>query len=340
MKKILIATVTSAAIITLFIFPDAAHSGAAVGLRLCADILIPSLFTFMVLSLFLIKSNALFILEKPLYLLSRSIFRSYSPIGILLSFVGGYPLGAHLIKEEFEAGKIDTPHANARLCYGVNAGPAFIITAVGRCILGSTLIGVIIFVSVTTAAVLNGIIFSRILIKEKPKPTVNIGAPAPLSGAFILSVTQASSSMLIICGYTVFFSVIIHILSLLTQSSGTFEFAAAVLEITNGITVIKNAPVPLIAAAIAFGGISVHCQVLSTLKNIPINLGIFYLSRISQAVLAYIFTRLSLLLPIPVQTIASSENITGFSQSSIPLTLSMMLMSVTLIAWVKKPAEK
>ena len=61
--------------VLLCIYPLEAANGAANGLGCCLNILIPSLFPFMVLSVFVIQSGAANYLDRPLGSFCRLIFR-------------------------------------------------------------------------------------------------------------------------------------------------------------------------------------------------------------------------------------------------------------------------
>lgn len=325
-----------AGIALLFLFPEQAKSGAAAGLSLSAQVLIPSLFPFMVLSLFLTRSGVLSFLEKPLSVFTRALFRSNSAIAILLAFIGGFPLGGQLIGAAYRRGEITAEEANARLACGVNPGPAFVITAVGMGMLGSKAAGVLLFCAITAASVINGVIFSRILVKDVPRRAADETQGVNLASGFVTSVSDSVTAMITIAGYAVFFSSVISILNGLNLGAPVHRGLGAVLEVTTGAALLKDAPLPLLAGAIGFGGVSVHCQVLSALRDVPVRLGVFYLGRLTHAALATGITWVLLrTLPISVPTIVSTGNLGSVSEFSLPLTLAMMLMSVTLIASVR-----
>lgn len=325
----------------LFIFPEAAGAGAAAGLKLTGTVLIPSLFTFTVLSVFLINSQTLRFLERPLSVISRALFRSNSPTALLMSFIGGFPVGAKLLSEEYKNGCITENELNARLCCGVNPGPAFVITAVGCGMLKSAGMGTVLFAAVTGASVMNGIIFSRALKISPIQKAHKRSNTTHLTSCFVESVYSSSISMLQIAAFTVLFSVIIYILKEINLGDSFFIAAAAILEVTTGTSVAITFPLPVIAAVIGFGGLSVHFQVLSALSKAPVNLKVFFTSRISHGAMSFLFAKLLLIfVPISKETVLKAGNISGVGDFSLPLTLSMMLMCLTLIVTAKENLSK
>lgn len=332
LKGSLAGTVSIIGLVLLFLFPKQAKTGAAAGLSLAAQVLIPSLFTFMVLALFLSKSGALSLFEAPLGSITRRLFRCNHAVAILLGFVGGFPLGGQLIGDAYRRGALTADEANARLSCGINAGPAFIITAVGTGMLGSRTAGVVLFVSITAASIVNGVLFSRILIKAVPQHRAEQPGGIGVTRGFVASVSDSANAMLRIAGYTVFFSTLIYIIKEIGLNANVFRIVGAVLEVTTGVALLKEAPLSLIAAVIAFGGVSVHTQVLSALRDVPVHMGLFYLSRLTHALLSAAITRLLLwIVPISVPAVVRVGTLGSVSAFSLPLTLAMMLMSVTLI---------
>ena len=157
-------------IVLLFLLPEAAKNGAWQGLLACAEVVVPSLFPFMTVSLFLTKTGLPKWVSRPLDLLCRGLFLDRHGVDILLSFTAGFPVGGLLIAEEYKAGLLNERRAAARMTYCVNSGPAFIITAVGLGMLGSAEIGLLLFLAVTAAALANGIVFSRLLLSREETP--------------------------------------------------------------------------------------------------------------------------------------------------------------------------
>ena len=79
-------------------------NGALQGLLYCGNILIPSLFPFMVLSSFAVKSGLSEFAGRILAPLTKKIFHTDGCAGaiILLGLVGGFPIGAKRVVTLYE----------------------------------------------------------------------------------------------------------------------------------------------------------------------------------------------------------------------------------------------
>ena len=115
------------------LYPQSSAQGARDGLTLCAGVVIPSLFPFVVLACFLTNSGLGELISRPLSPITRYILKLPSSCGcaVIMSMLGGYPVGAKMISGLLEQKKIDKAQASRMLCFCVNAGPAFLIGTVG-----------------------------------------------------------------------------------------------------------------------------------------------------------------------------------------------------------------
>ena len=324
-------------IVLLFLLPEAAKNGAWQGLLACAEMVVPSLFPFMTVSLFLTKTGLPKWVSRPLDLLCRGLFLDRHGVDILLSFTAGFPVGGLLIAEEYKAGLLNERRAAARMTYCVNSGPAFIITAVGLGMLGSAEIGLLLFLAVTAAALANGIVFSRLLLSREETPPPPPRQSEGFSSAFVGSVSAAATQMLGISGFVVFFSTLVSLLGCLPLSKRLSPILAQVLEVTVGALASRREALPMIAAGLGFGGLSVICQVLCLVRTVPFSRGIFLLSRLTHGALSALFARLLLpLFPLAREVLLSTGRPNAAAGLSLPLGLAMAFMCVTLIVCAKE----
>ena len=133
------------AMLAILIFhSDLAKASCSKALLLCAQILVPSLFPFFVLSAFISRLGIASILGK---IISPIVSPAYgiSSAGasaLIMGFIGGYPSGAAYIAELEKAGDIKPEEAERLIAFCNNSGPAFIIGVIGNCIFNSTKIGI------------------------------------------------------------------------------------------------------------------------------------------------------------------------------------------------------
>ncbi len=315
----------------LIISPEPCKTGAMSGLLLCGRIIIPSLFPFTMCVLYISKSG---ILEKLSFIspFTKVIFglNFYEFSIMLMSMIGGYPLGAKIINDSVADKKISPELGKKMICFCVNAGPAFIISAVGNGILHSQKIGVILF----TTHILSSIIIcelSRFLKYESvclTKFSKRIYSPAD---NFVLSAAEAASSVIKICSFVVLFSVIDRYIQLLQKFGAIFKALGLLLEVTTALTKTNN--VYLVAFLLGFGGVCVWCQILAVANNIKLNLPLFLASRIVHGVLSAALVRIAVKLFKIEITVFSSQQ--GFKidmlYSTPALTLSVIIMAIVFV---------
>lgn len=303
------------AAILLFLNPESAADGMRNGLNLCATVVIPSLFPFLVVSAFLIRSGLSTRIGRFLEPVTRLLFGlpGCTAAPILMGMLGGYPVGVKAAAELYGQGQLTHAQSSRMICFCVNAGPAFTIGAVGAGMLGSVQAGVVLYVSQVIACLILGIA-ARFLIREKEEiPGCVLSGPnnIPFHGvdAFVESVAESCKSMFNICAFVALFSSAIEVLSavgilnmltgmispLLLACGVPYALATAIfpalLEVTSGcmrMSAAGTAGFVAVNAVCGWAGLSVQCQIFSlTSKAHPPKLW-FWAFRIAAAVISSI----------------------------------------------------
>ena len=188
------------------IFSKNTRKGAYDGLNLAMNTVVPSLLPLLIIFLTFMKSSANNILIKLCGNFSRVFFNlpkaAFS--AIFFGLVGGYPTGALLSEELFEAGEIDEEQAKRLMCFNF-CGGGFIITAVGTVTFNSTRVGVMLFLSNALSSILIGFVLS---FKEKrlEKSEYSLFSFTSLGDALTLATPKAAQSVIVITAYIVLFS--------------------------------------------------------------------------------------------------------------------------------------
>ena len=236
------------------LFSKNARIGAYAGLKLALNTVTPSLLPLLIIFLTFMKSSANSVFIKIFGFLSRVLFNlpESSLSALVFGLVGGYPTGALLCDELFEAGEIDSNQAKRMMCFNFCGGCGFIITAVGSASFGNTKIGVMLFLSNVISSLIIGFALS---FKEKriEKSTYSLTEYVPLGDALTLAAPKASQSVIVITAYIVLFSALSNIFKMP-------EPVLPLLEITNGVCG-GDFSLPLTAAFLSFGGICIHLQI-------------------------------------------------------------------------------
>lgn len=332
LKPVWITAVSAGLVIMLFCFREQALQGAVDGLLLCGRVVIPSLFPFMALAGFISRSGSAAFLGRFISPIFRLLFGvgGETATAVLLSFVSGYPVSSKLLAQLCEEGVLKHGQARRLLRFCVNPGPAFVITAVGGIMLASVKAGVLLFMSVMLASVTVGI-FSRTktaadVITVPPERSTSA------ADAFCEGCASAASSIINICAFTVMFSCISSMLTAFSLPAEAVGLALPVLEITTGLSRVGNIPLPLFAAYISFGGISVLFQVYGRAKTFGTPFSELLLWRTVSAVLAFVFAVvLFWIFPVKLSAVPTVNAVLKTGQGSI---FSSVMLVVSLCVFL------
>lgn len=287
-------------------------------LKLCAELIIPSLFPFFVLSLLLNRLGLPAVLSTVLSPIAAKLFHvsGAGASALIIGLTGGYPLGAAYIADMLNTGVIDKREGEWLLAFCNNSGPAFIMGAVGCGVFSSSRIGVFLYIVHAFAAIITGVIIRFIVHdstystkgeKHHTLPSVSFGE------ALTDSVRSTVTAILNVCGFVVVFSVLVGIL----DSNGTFSLAVGqiashtawelkstralltgLIELGSGIGTMRGlnlsrGTLSLAAFLVGWGGISVHFQTASVLVGSGTKGVLHFAGRLMSAfiggIIAYVF---------------------------------------------------
>lgn len=325
----------------LLVFPQAAGTGVKRGLAVCGQLLIPSLFPFMVLSGFVIQSGLAGGIGRRLNPLMTRLFglSGNAAVAVIASLLGGYPAGANAVAQLIEQGEIDAAEGRRLLRICVNAGPAFIIGGIGAGMLGSAQAGLLLL----TAHIVSSLLV-MLMEREPYTPLKVLRAPAVSIGTAVTnSVNATCSALLSMCGFVLLSSAALS----LTDALGGAAFSRSILrcaftciiEVSTGCVeaAALGALAPFwIGAALGFGGLSVHGQIAArTAAHNLMTVG-FFRTRLLHALLGGC---LSFLLfhffgpaPVDVPAVASLSAVTDSSDAvGFGGLLSLLLLCVLFL---------
>lgn len=322
-------------LVVLFRYPDESKNGVIKGIEICLYTIIPSLFPFMTLSTYTVKSNILSPFYKLLSGTSKAFFKQ-PPCAIsviILSMIGGFPVGIKMANDLYMQGQITNEQAQRLCLFCMNGGPAFVITTVGLSMLGSMKAGIIIYVSLCISAFVSGVISSFVADKKDFSKNEKSDISLPLSSLSV-AISDSMQSIITICAWVILFSSATSCLKSVGLSEKAYLVVCSLLEVTNGCILLSGkASIPVIAGIIGFGGLCVHFQVLSFLKNTGMKYGYFLVSRVLNGTLSAIFTQLFLLfVPIETDVFSNFDKNTVYSFSvSFPAFFVVIIMCIIMI---------
>lgn len=275
-KRIFIFSLISLFAFCLIFFRNDAVNGAIKGLYMCSDVLIPSLFPFMVCVLLFIG------------IVESLNLKNKIPLIFILSALGGYPIGAMLLNEEVRLDNIEPNCAEKMMRFCVNAGPGFIIIAVGSGIYGSVKTGLILFLSSILSS-FSIFLFTKFLGKDKIKfKSTRKDSSFEFSDIFVNSTARASASMINICSFVVLFCVINSVLEKFAEKVKFLNFLVYLNEVSCSVFKFKN--IYAVSFILGFGGICVIMQIIAVSGDMKFNVLKFLIFRILNGLLLLFYS--------------------------------------------------
>lgn len=325
-KYILSSLIIFLLIISIIQQPSLAMNSAKEGLYSWFNILLPSLFPFLVLSDLVISLGIIDFFGKLLGSLMKPIFNvpGQGAFPFLMTLVSGYPVGAKLTSSLRTKKIITKTEADRLISFTSTSGPLFIIGAVAVGMLGNNDIGLLMLLPHYLGALTVGLLFrfyrankylpnhyhksplSRSSKTFNSQPSIN-----GLGNIISKSVQDSMNSIILIGGFIIIYSVIIDFLLILkpvNQLNLLFShwlnipvevlegFISGLIELTTGCKKISSSDIILIHKIliinflIAWGGLSIQSQALGFISNTDINPRIFICSKFLHGIISSIYT--------------------------------------------------
>lgn len=259
---------------------NTAAQGVRDGISLCLTSVIPALFPFFVAAQLLTSLGAAEVLGRTAGPLFRRLFGidSAGAAAFLLGLLGGYPVGAKATGSLVRQGLLSPEDGARLLTFCNNAGPAFILGIVGNGVFHSSRAGVWLYLLHAASATAVGLLLCRtgrvksLAVPRTASAVPTKKPPASLAAAFIEAMQSGVHAMAGVCGFVIFFLVLLRL------AEGTLgslpPLAAGLLELTNGILRLTPDRRGFITAAglLGWGGLSVHGQTAAVLSGSGISL--------------------------------------------------------------------
>lgn len=363
----------------LICFPKEAVQAASDGLTLCLNVIIPSLFPFFVISTLAVDLGLAAKIGRLIEPLMRRLFNvsGACAAAFVLGFVGGYPVGARTAISLYERGECSRREAERLLSFCNNSGPAFILGVVGTGVFSDNRVGLLLYLVHGLASVLCGICFRRWRGGSdvtRPRIRQSSTARPGFAAAFTGGVKSSFASTINICGFVIFFTVLIKMLfisGVLPALADGLAFVLSplgldgdmarrlltgVIELSSGVWSLSGAAESLSAGAamaafmLGWAGISVHCQTLSFLCDSGLSAKTYIIGKFMHGVFSAILVRLAFAV-LPFEEAAAAylarqvSGIAGLSFSaslaiSVLCALGLTILVIIFVGISEKRVEK
>lgn len=302
--KYVLSLAAAAAAVVILLEPSVIGDAVKGAVSSCLEVMIPSLFTFTVLAVYLQESGLYRTALRPLTLPLSKLLRLDEELCavFVLSNIGGYPVGARLLSRLVSIGRLSRRDAGRMLCFCYGSGPSFVISIAGQRIFGSAAAGGVIFAACFLTSLIMGIVICR--SGERIRLAPSDAAYDLSSGCFVSSVISAARVMFTVCTMIVCFSAVTAIIEItgmtiaaeaLFSRLGAGTSSAYILPSLMEISRIQELPpiqsfaAPLCGMLLAFGGICVILQINAVVGD-KLPLKPFLLSRVPAALLCGILS--------------------------------------------------
>lgn len=252
------------------------------------------------------------------------MFLVHGAYPLIMGIISGYPTGAKILVD-FRKNKICSKEECERLLsFTNNSGPLFILGTVGISFFGNSTIGILLFIPHILACITVGILFRFWKSNNKSNFKINTNYKSDNENEICFSnlgtiigksISSSISTIVMIGGFIVLFSVILSIIknsNILLIIFNIFKpilvlfnidynyfsaFISGIIELTNGISQIVQIPIKnisiniiLCSILLGFGGISVLLQVLSIISKSDISIKPYLIGKILHGIIAGIYT--------------------------------------------------
>ena len=322
----------------LILFGQAAQTGVRRGLAVCGEVLIPSLFPFLVLTGFCIRSGLASGIGRRLTPMMRWLFgfSGHAASAMLIALIGGYPAGANAVTQLYEQGELDHEEAKRLLRCCVSAGPAFIVGGIGVGMLGSAEAGLRLLAAHWAAFLLVALTERRGDSLQSPR----VVRAEAVGVAVAKSVNEAAMSLLSMCGFVLLASGVLSLADAIVGNALPPVWrcvSACFVEVSTGcmeaVRMGRAAPF-LLGAALGFGGLSVHGQIAARTASAALMDRGFFRARLWQALLGGCLSTAVLWRWSPTG-VASSAALSAFAPDNAAVGMSglvaMMLMCMLFL---------
>lgn len=293
-------------------FPQEVSQAVRESLSMCTDTLLPSLFPFFILSSLVIKLGISDRLGRRLAFVMAPVFHlpGDCAAAVVLGLIGGYPTGARTAAALYEKGRCTREEAQRLLTFCCACSPAFLLGAVGNGCFGNPGAGFLLLGVHWAAAMLTGFLLNR----NAPLPALHSKidqepAAVPFFAAFADSVKESFRAMLDLFAFVLCFAAAAK----LVQLSGVFSIPAqflplsgenphallmGLLDMPRWVMRLNDGTVQermiLSSLLLAWGGVSIHCQICSVLHDSALSPGSFVKGKFLHALLSVLLMAASM----------------------------------------------
>lgn len=268
-RRLLTGAAAGLGMMALILDGKTALAGAAEGVQLCVQAIVPSLFPFFFLT-GLLTASLLGEHLTPLLPLGKWLgFPPGAESLLICAFLGGYPSGAQTVAQAWKNGYLSKASAVHLLRFCNNAGPSFIFGMLLHIFPDRKSIWILWGIQMLSAFLVGS------LFSVPPGQTVRM---VPKRVFFSQALNSAIRGTVLVCGWVILFRILMTFLDrwfLWRASPWLRILTLGLLEITNGCLWLDQLADPrlrflLCSGMLCFGGLCVTMQTICVTDGLPI----------------------------------------------------------------------
>ncbi|WP_078554886.1 sporulation integral membrane protein YlbJ [Bacillus alkalicellulosilyticus] len=334
-KSIVLALLSTCLAASLMIFPKESLEASIRGLTMWWEVVFPSLLPFFIISELLIGFGVVSFLGTILERFMRPLFRVPGEGGFVwaMGLASGFPAGAKLTARLRQEEKLTRIEAERLVSFTNSSNPLFIFGAIAVGFFHDPTLGIVLASAHYAGNICVGLIMRFHAYRDEPKKVIDKSTKLTLKDSIQLlhnerirdgrpigkllgdAVQSSVTTLLMIGGFIILFSVLNKLLSLIEFTTFVAGFLSILLvtfnipselsiplisglfEITLGSQMTSNTTdsgllqkAIITSFILAFSGFSVQAQVASILAETDIRFKPYFFARILHGFLAAIFT--------------------------------------------------
>lgn len=280
----------------MLLFPKDVFIGASTGLLLWFNTVLPSLLPCLIVSNFLVETNAFLALSRILAPVFQKVFHisNASCYAVFIGFFCGYPMGAKVISDLVKKKHITGSEGQYLLSFCNNTSPMFILNYIVLQSMAQEDLAVqtmlIFILSPILCSQLFYLFYKNQFIASSQCMEMKISLHSSILDDCIVNALLVLSK---VGGYIILFSVIqslaIHFIS---------GIAISFLEITTGISIIMETALPFsllyifVLALSSFGGCCAIFQTYSVIQETSLSIKPYIIQKLITAIVTSFFANL------------------------------------------------
>lgn len=290
-------------IVFLFIImlfsPKAVFAGASEGLLLWFQIILPTLFPFLLITNLLLATGNMHLINAAFGTILTKTFR-VSPNGsfaVVTGFLCGYPMGAKTAADLTASGYISKEEGRYLLSFCNNSSPVFILNYVVWKTLGNDTLLIPTLIILMLSPVIVSFFTRYCLLTRKQDTFGNLKESGFIKNSWSFQdidncIMDSFETLVKVGGYIILFSVLLSLFESIPFTIPALSAFLPLLEVTNGLVLLRKMRLPLkllypaILGLTSFGGFCAAAQTQCMVQKVGFPLLPYLTQKLAAALTA------------------------------------------------------